>query len=359
MKKRAVLLFLLSVSLSAACEQAASSADYEFLVRHQPAAHRGVVSEDYLRENVALAQEARAAAPWKDQLTDELYREHILPYTVIDEEVDRWRAKFRALFWPRVKDCRTIREAAAILATNVWPAVDVRYDVRRDKANQSPLHSMRIHMASCTGLAILQIDAFRACGIPARLTGCNWTPIPGNHSWLEYWDGGSWHFFGDPDGDNPSPVDSCWFTDYAARADASHPRTRIYATRWSPNPQGVRFWSTWDGTDRPSAVNADDVTETYRRFYKPSQAARIGFVARGPDGRRQPVAFRVVLSGSFKVVYEGKTYDESHDMNDHVLVEQPSGTKVFVQAKNADGTWQEPELLEFADRQKVHVLSAR
>lgn len=336
---------------------AAVDEDYDFLVRHQPAAHKGVVSEVYLRENVALAQAVREAAPWKNQLTDELYREYILPYTVIDEEVDHWRPKFRELFWPKVKDCRTIREAAAILATNVWPTVGVKYDVRRDKANQSPLHSMRIGMASCTGLAILQIDAFRACGIPARLTGCNWTTIPGNHSWLEYWEGGAWHFFGDPEGDRPPPVDRCWFTDYAARADASQPRTRIYATRWSPNAQGVRFWATWDGSDKPSAVWADDVTESYRRFYRESKAARIAFVARGPDGLRVPVPFRVVVSGSHKIIYDGKTYDATHDMNDHVIVEQPAGTKVFVQLKDASGAWQEPELLEFTERQQLHVFT--
>ena len=332
------------------------ASDLEFLVRYQPDAHKGVVSEEVLRENVALAQEARASALWKAQLTDDLYREYILPYTVIDEEVDRWRPMFRELFWPRVKDCRTIREAAAVLATNVWPTVGVKYDVRRDKANQSPLHSMRIGMASCTGLAILQIDAFRACGIPARLTGCNWTPIPGNHSWLEYWDGGAWHFFGDPDKDGCVPVDSCWFTDYAARADDTSPRTRIYATRWSPNSEGTKFWATWDGSDRPSAVNADNVTDAYRRFRRESGSARIAFVARGSDGRRTPVPFRVVVSGSHKIVYEGTTYDETHDMNDHVIVEQPVGTKVFVQTKDAQGNWQEPELIEFTDHPQLHAF---
>ena len=336
----------------------AEAADLAFLRAYQPAAHRGKVSEEYLRENVALARAARDAAPWKAMLSEELYREYVLPYTVIDEEVDRWRPLFREKFWPLVKRCRTAGEAASILQANVLKAVDVRYDTRRDKANQSPFHSMRIHMASCTGIAIILVDAFRACGVPARLTGCNWTPIPGNHSWVEYYDGGSWHFFGDPDGEHPAPVDRCWITDYAALADETSPRTRIYATRWSPNAGNVRFWTTWDESDCPSAVPADDVTATFRRFRRNTSAARVAFVARGSDGRRVSVPFRVLVSGSGKVVYEGRTYDETHDMNDHVIVEQPVKTKVRVQVRTASGEWQDRDLVEFAGSQTLCTLKA-
>ena len=336
-----------------------NDSDLDFLRAHQPVTHQGKVSEEYLRENVKLAREARETAPWKAILTEVTFREYVLPYTVIDEEVDRWRPLFREKFWPLVKGCKTVDEAAAVLNANVWKMLDVRYDTRRDKANQSPLHSMRIHMASCTGLTILLVDAFRACGIPARLTGCNWTPIPGNHSWLEYYDGAAWHFFGDPEGDSPAPVDACWFTDYAAMADESSPRTRIYATRWSPNAAGIRFWTTWKDVDAPSAVPADDVTSSYRRFRKTTSAARMAFVARGADGRRVSVPFRVLVSGSGKVVYDGRTYDETHDMNDHVIVEQPLKTKVIVQLKSADGDWRNHELVEFAEAQNLCTLKVQ
>ena len=335
------------------------SEDLDFLLAHQPAAHRGKADGDYLRENVALAREAWNAAPWKAILNEEIFREYVLPYTVIDEEVDRWRPLFRERFRPLVRGCRTVGDAAAILNANVLNMLDVRYDTRRDKANQSPLHSMRIHMASCTGLTILLVDAFRACGIPARLAGCNWTPISGNHSWLEYYDGTAWHFLGDPREDGTSPVDESWFAEYAAMADDSSHRTRVYATRWSPNAANVRFWAAWCGSDAPSAVPADDVTAFYRRFRKSTSLARIAFVARGADGRRVSVPLRVVVSGSGKVVYEGRTFDESHDMNDHVVVEQPSKTKVAVQLRSATGDWRTAKLVEFTDSQGLCALDVR
>lgn len=320
---------------------------YAFLVRHMPEKDRAVVGEDFLRETVALAEEARRTAPWRAEITDELFREYILPYSSIGEDPDAWRPEFRKRFWPLVKDCRTIGEAAAILNAKVFEILDVRYDTRRDKADQSPFHSMRLHMASCTGLTILQVDAFRACGIPARLAGCNWTPIPGNHSWLEYYENGAWHFFGDPEGDAPAPVDRSWFTAYAACADASEPRTRIYATRWSPKADGTRFWLTWRGEDRPSDVPADDVTASYRRFRAALSDIRVGFVARDAEGRRTPRRFRLVESGSKKVVFEGETHDERHDMNDHLVVTRPEGAKLVVQTPCADGAWKSVGLVEF------------
>lgn len=324
-----------------------------FLKAHLPPADVDRVTDDYFETNVRLAEEARAAAPWKDQLTDEIFREYVLPYSSIGEDPDNWRPLFRKLFYPLVKDAQTPTEAAKILHACVWETLGVRYDTRRDKADQSPFHSMRIHMASCTGLAILEIDAFRACGIPARLTGCNWTPIPGNHSWVEFYDNGAWHFFGDPEGDRPAPVDSSWFTAYAALADETSPRTRIYATRWSPNTDGTRFWLTWRGEDRASDVNADDVTATYRKYAADLAESRLAFVCRGADGRRVPRAFRLVESGSGKVFFTGTTYDERHDMNDHVVVTRTEGTKAVLQVKNEDGTWKSLQLVEFKPKQTL------
>ena len=52
---------------------------------------------------------------------------------------------------------------------------------------------MRQHMASCTGLSVLLVDALRAAGIPARFAGTPaWHDDRGNHSWVEVWIGGRW-----------------------------------------------------------------------------------------------------------------------------------------------------------------------
>ena len=217
MKFRLAICAALMGAFLSACRDTAERDDYAFLVEHMPEKDRGKVGEEYLRENVRLAREALAAAPWRDTIPENVFREYILPYSSINEDADDWRAPFREKFWPLVKDCRTTGEAVKIINANIGRTLGVYYSTRRDKPDQSPFHSMRIGMASCTGLAILQIDAFRSCGIPARFTGCNWTTMPGNHSWTEYYDNGAWHFFNNPaypHGDRPHNL---------SRASTRHP----------------------------------------------------------------------------------------------------------------------------------------
>lgn len=362
MKKTA---FKLAALLCLACATADATApataeapldDYTFLVKHMPEKDRGTVSEEYLRRNVALAQEARRTAPWRNTITDEIFREYVLPYSSIGEEVDDWRPLFREKFWPLVKNCKTTGEAVQLINSKIWKILGVRYSTKRDKPDQSPFHSMRIHMASCTGLAILEIDAYRACGIPARFTGCNWTPIPGNHSWVEYYDNGKWHFFNDAEDDKLAPPDKAWFAPYAAQADDTSPRTRIYAARWSAN--GTWFWRTWRGGNAPSNVPADDVTESYRRFRKDLPKASVAFVARDEAGRRVPTHFRLLAPGSGKVMAEGVTHGETHDMNDHAVVSLPEHTMAIVQTKGRDGAYRTVARTEFGKKQKLVEMRA-
>lgn len=199
--------------------------------------------------------------PWTAQVTDELRREYVEPDTVIDEERDDWRAMFTEIFTPIVSGATNATEAVQRINAVIWDKLDVHYSTERDKANQSPFHSMRIHKASCTGMAILQICAYRSVGIPARFVGCNWTTIPGNHSWPEFYDNG-WHFFGDG---NPSPIDEGWQAPFAAEA-GEDPAHRVYASRSSY--RGTYFWRTWAWPQGFSQVPADDVTERYRKYRK-------------------------------------------------------------------------------------------
>jgi len=204
------------------------------------------------------------------KVPEEIAKEWVKPDQVIDEEKDDWRPMFAEKFAPVVKDAKTRTEAVQKINAVIWDLLDVHYSTARDKANQSPFHSMRTHKASCTGMAILQVCAYRSVGIPARLVGCNWTTLPGNHSWAEFWDNG-WHHFGDG---NPSPIDDSWVGPFAAEADAANPARRIYASRATPNEDFTRFWRTWGGKPGFSDVWADDVTESYRRFRKAGVSAK-------------------------------------------------------------------------------------
>lgn len=122
---------------------------------------------------------------------------------------------------------------------------------------QSPYESIEAGYASCTGLAILLVDACRAVGVPARIAGISqWVDTSGNHTWVEIWDKGKWHALG---ADEPGPLDQTWFMTKARNTDASAPEHRIYAVSFEKTSKP--FPLVWE----PSIkwVSAVDVTESY------------------------------------------------------------------------------------------------
>ena len=231
--------------------------DAAFLVRHAPLQDLPLPGE-FVTNNCILAAAARASAP--EAYPDEIYLDYVLPYSVIREERDDWRGEFAARFRPLVAGSTNAYDAAVTLDRTIWDVLGVHYDKRRDKARQSPRHSMRIGMASCTGISIILVDACRAVGIPARLVGCCWTTIPGNHSWVEVWSQGRWRLVASGECERE---DDIWFLPLASEADVTRPSRRIYACRWSSSPEGTHFWRTWDWPQGESDVPADDVTMRY------------------------------------------------------------------------------------------------
>lgn len=236
---------------------AALERDVDFIMKYAPP-EDGPIPGEYVTNNCILAAVARESAI--EQYPDDIYLDYVLPYSVIREERDDWRGEFRERFLPVVEGCTNAYEAAVKLDRTIWNMIGVHYDTRRDKARQSPRHSMRIGMASCTGISILLIDACRAVGIPARLVGCCWTTIPGNHSWVEVWSQGRWRVLASGEKERE---DDIWFLAFASNADTTRLDRRIYASRWSPSPEGTRFWQTWEYPQRLSDVPADDVTARY------------------------------------------------------------------------------------------------
>ena len=250
---------LILASALFAASSAPDARDVDFLIRYAPPQDLPLPG-DYVTNTCVLAARARQTAP--EAYPDEIYLDYVLPYSVIREGRDDWREEFRARFWPLVEGRTNAYDVAVYLDRTIWDMINVHYSTKRDQARQSPRHSMRIGMASCTGISILLIDACRAVGVPARLVGCNWTTIPGNHSWVEVWSQGRWRVLASGEKERE---DNIWFLDYAAQADASRPDKRIYASRWSPSPDGTLFWQTWDTPSQVSDVPADDVTARYVR----------------------------------------------------------------------------------------------
>lgn len=256
-----------------------------FLIAWMPCGDRDTMRLDLLRENVTCACRARERFRWAKELPDSIFLNEVLPYAVIDEVRDGWRADFLERFAPCVSDCRTLREAAETVNRVIVERVGVEYNTRREKTNQSPAESMRQHMASCTGLSVLLVDALRAVGIPARFVGTPaWHDNRGNHSWTEVWFDGDWHFteyyF--------SAFDRAWFLADAGRATVGDRTHAIYAVSFRPT--GDWFPMVWSESSR--RVNGVDVTRRYRDF---SAAHTEALLARGTH---VPVHFTMYRTAS-------------------------------------------------------------
>jgi transglutaminase-like putative cysteine protease len=236
--------------------------DLTFLIANMPLRDLKNLAPDFLLENIQYAQKARAEAPWKTRITDELYREYILPYANLSETRDPWRKDFYTRFKPLVANISEPGEAAIKLNTTIYDLLNVHYHAtKRPRPDQSPAESIQATYASCSGLSILLVDACRAVGIPARVAGvAQWTKGPGNHTWVEIWDG-QWHCIGAAES---KALDDVWFGTGAAQADASQPFKRIYAAKFSRDT--LYFPMVWN----PYAhyVPAVDVTARYKKQFK-------------------------------------------------------------------------------------------
>lgn len=237
-----------------------------FLLTHMPEADAQALDAAFLLREVQQAHEARAAVPWGASLDDALFANYVLPYAQANEAREDWRTGFTARFLPLVRDCRTPGEAAQKLNAAIFGALNVHYSTERKRADQAPSASIAQGKASCTGLSILLADACRACCVPARLVSVRWPHQPGNHTWVEVWDGASWRFCG-ADEPDPAGLDRGWFVGAAAQAAAAsdaafHPWAVSFAAT------GQRFAVGWG-----RGVELHGTDEAARYAAKPAAAA--------------------------------------------------------------------------------------
>ncbi len=319
-------------------------ADLGHLITAMPAADLATLSPARVLGEVELAVKVRAQVPWGAALPDALFREYVLPYAHVSEARDPWRQELTDLCLPMVADCKTPAEAAQRLNERLFKQVGVIYSTKRKRPDQSPLESMDLGLASCTGLSILLADACRAICIPARLAGtASWAEKPGNHTWVEIWDQG-WHFTGacEPDARG---LNHGWFEGDAARAIKGDPLKAIFAVSWS---SGKAFPMAW-APDR--MVGGVDVTNRYLQDeVKPKlddRHARLLITLRDiPGGERIEVPIAVTLVDDNRARVEGLTRGESADTNDVFECVVLRGKKYFIQVEDSPGSWSFPWFIE-------------
>lgn len=271
------------------------------LIASLPDSDIGLVTEAFLLENVDYAYRAKNAVPWGSTIPDEIFFDHILPYASVNERREAWRKDFYERFIDIAKACSSPAEAMGRLNVEAFKTFGVSYHPsKRPKPDQSPYESIAAGYASCTGLSILLIDACRSVCVPARFVGtARWTPVRGNHSWVEVFDE-EWLVIGACE---PGEPNKTWFMGRAAQADASKRLNRIYAVDW----RGGDTWFPMVWKRRSQEARACDVTP----FYTKRQPTKI-VVAEGKPERR---ALSVTLRHGGRIVAHVQIADEAPVVN--------------------------------------------
>ena len=327
----------------------------EYLITYMPKADRDTMSLSLLKENVEYALIAYERYPWTQALPKEVFYTDVLPYYVVDEVRDSWRRDLYGLFAPAVDTCTTLYSALCEVNRNIPKVTGVDYNTRREKTNQSPRESMRQGMASCTGLSILLVDAYRSVGIPARFVGtASWHDNRGNHSWTEVWLDGEWriteYYF-------PSALDNLWFMADAAKADPNDRRYAIYATRFGEAPDW--FPMVWCAEEEdtpidslPRYIGAENITQHYIELALEQQVARTesgshtqlriaGYTRRGVAHHSEDRAvIGVDIFMGTEQMGGGLTASPLHDMNDLFTLLVPKNATYELRYNNALGELQ-------------------
>ncbi|MFM7807822.1 MAG: transglutaminase-like domain-containing protein, partial [Planctomycetota bacterium] len=161
-------------------------ASMEWLLGHMPPQDAASLSAEFLLTHVDHAYRAWKGAPWCAQVSEELYRDAILPYASVSETRECWMPGMRARCLPMVQGVTEPGLAAVRVNQKLFPEIGVKYSIKRRRSDQCPSESISTGLASCTGLSVLLVDACRSVGIPARFVGVpSWIDREGNHSWVE------------------------------------------------------------------------------------------------------------------------------------------------------------------------------
>jgi transglutaminase-like putative cysteine protease len=231
----------------------------EYLLTYMPLGDLISMPVSKVGEAVRLARVARKGTSWSNKVPTELFLDAVVPYASVTEPRQSMRSEFQKRYLPLVLSTKTPGEAALRINKTLFKDYKVSYNTHRLRTDQSPPETIAQGMATCTGLSIMLVDALRAVGVPSRLAGIpSWPGRGGNHTWVEVWSEGSWHYMGAAEPDEKG-LDHGWFSEEAGRVPGTNPMETIYAVSYRPT--GTTFPLIWDPGN---GVPAENVTSRYR-----------------------------------------------------------------------------------------------
>ena len=285
-----------------------------FLADNMPAGDRATLDCEFLMENLGLALEAHTRFPWSKNVPERIFFNDVLPYASLDEPRDPWRAGFYRLASEMVRGCTNATAAAQTLNRELFNRLKVHYNLARKRNNQSPAESIEQGKATCTGLAIILVDACRAVGVPARIAGVpRWTQKDGNHTWVEIWDG-DWFFTG-ADEYNKNGLNRGWFnSDAAITAHSTNTLNQVYATSWRHTGTYFPLAWDWNSSDVP-AVNVSSRYAALEAAPEPS-STRVHLRLREKADAERLVAEVEMHAATGELLGRSQTRAGTSDLND-------------------------------------------
>ncbi len=319
---------------------AGQRAALRFLIANMPDTDLQALSASYLLKNVSLAYQARSGAPWKAALPTDVFLNDVLPYACLNEARDDSRATLRAKSLPLIAGARTSGGAAQALNRAIFPLFGVKYSTARNRPDQAPTETIASGKATCSGLSILLVDACRSVGVPARVAGTPlWSDKSGNHTWVEIWDDGGWHFLGASEPDDKG-LDHAWFQHNASLARRDVPQNAIYASSFAKTD--LSFPLVW--APQITWVSAVNVTDRYTAAAPAAPADRTRLLVRVLDsaGTRVPaqVTVRDIADGAQTWTGTGK--GETADVRDALAFTVPRGRVCEIAATYKGRTVRQP-----------------
>ena len=185
------------------------------------------------------------------------------------------------------------------------------------------------------------IDACRSVNVPARLVGIpSWTDKRGNHTWVEIWSDGDWHFTGAAEY-NADGLDRAWFTKSASLADKSSKQHSIYATSFAKTKTTFPGWSL-DWRNPVFAINVTDRYTANKKLDEPkTKANKDDIVVRvrvwnADKTARVVVPIEVRLAEDQSSLGKGKSTGNEADMNDMFETTLKQNTKYEIRLGAGD-----------------------
>lgn len=185
-----------------------------FMIENLPPSDLGTITASDLLTNHILAFRARKELPWGKEIPDRIFLHYVLPYHISQEPIQPWRTELYESLKARLKEVKTIEQAA--LELNRWAGEKIKFQ-QTEFRDQGPLTSLKRGIGRCEEMMGLYIAAARTMSVPARPCGTPWWAVnDNNHAWVEVWSNGKWYYLGG--GEPQTELNNAWFNHEARRA---------------------------------------------------------------------------------------------------------------------------------------------